>query len=87
MQSSELGLNLPDEVALTTIGKPDLAQFLAKATDTSNGRFGGLSTGEALVAALVLNRSDWPCKMNYTISEALERIGPDWTRPIPAAAR
>ncbi|MDR2881830.1 MAG: hypothetical protein LBV29_08040 [Azoarcus sp.] len=46
-----------------------------------------LSTGESLVAALVLNRSDWLAEMNYTIPEALERIGPEWAKQIPAVAR
>lgn len=71
----------------STIGNPDFAQILGKATDAVNGGFGALSTGEALVAALVLNRPDWLAKMDYTIAEALERIGSDWARFIPAAAR
>jgi hypothetical protein len=82
--------NLSHEVTMTsqsTIGNPDLVQIFAKASDAANGGVSGLSTGEALVAALVLNRSDWLASMNYTIVEALERIGPDWVRLIPAAAR
>ncbi|MFA8630567.1 hypothetical protein QT937_017395 [Xanthomonas campestris pv. campestris] len=38
---------------------------------------GPLSTGEALTAALVLNRHDWLAEMDYTIAEALERIDTD----------
>ncbi|MGV7196166.1 hypothetical protein [Xanthomonas axonopodis] len=38
---------------------------------------GPLSTGEALTAALVLNRADWLAEMDYTIAEALDRIDSD----------
>jgi len=38
------------------------------------GCTGPLSTGEALTAALVLNRHDWLTRMDYTIAEALDRI-------------
>ncbi|MEB1626257.1 hypothetical protein VDR09_10145 [Xanthomonas campestris pv. campestris] len=38
---------------------------------------GPLSTGEALTAALVLNRHDWLAEMDYTIAEALDRIDTD----------
>ena len=38
------------------------------------GEPGPLSTGEALTAALVLNRHDWLRAMGYTIAEALEDI-------------
>jgi len=45
----------------STIGNSDLTQILAKTTDAANGGLGGLSTCEALVAALVLNRrTGWP---------------------------
>ena len=71
----------------STIGNSDLTQILAKTTDAANGGLGGLSTCEALVAALVLNRPDWLASLEYTIAEALERIGPDWARLGPAAAR
>ena len=37
---------------------------------------GPLSTGEALTAALVLNRHDWLDEMDYTIAEALDRSTP-----------
>lgn len=48
---------------------------------------GGMSTGEALAVALVLNRSDWLAKMDYTIAEALNRIDDDWIAIIPQVAR
>ena len=71
----------------STIGNSDLTQILGKTTDAANGGLGGVSTCEALVAALVLNRPDWLASLEYTIAEALERIGPDWARLGPAAAR
>ena len=46
-----------------------------------------LSTGERLVVALILNRPDWLAQMDYTIAEAIERVGPEWVRMIPAAAK
>lgn len=50
-------------------------QALQKTLDAARaGSPGGLSTGEALMAALALNRPDWLAKMGYTIAEALDRI-------------
>jgi hypothetical protein len=46
------------------IGSADFAQILAKTRDTAAGGLGALSTGEALAAALVLNRPDWLASMN-----------------------
>ncbi|MFT0850605.1 hypothetical protein VRY85_07465 [Achromobacter sp. F4_2707] len=40
---------------------------------------GAMSLGEALTAALVLNRCDWLHERGYSIAEALDRIGPEWT--------
>ncbi len=72
----------------STIGSPDLEHILAKTRAAAEiGRPGPLSTGEALMAALVLNRPDWLIAMEYTIAEAIERIGPEWARLIPAAAK
>ncbi|KGR40819.1 hypothetical protein [Xanthomonas vasicola] len=53
-------------------------------------RMGGpspLSTGEALTAALVLNRADWLAEMDYTIAEALDRIDPDTVQHLRDAER
>ena len=46
----------------------------------------GLDTRGALAAALVLNRADWLQRMDCSIAEALERIGPDWSTLIPAVS-
>ena len=51
------------------------------------GEPGPLSTGEALTAALVLNRHDWLLDMDYTIAEALERIDRDTIPHLLVAAR
>jgi hypothetical protein len=39
---------------------------------------GVLSTGERLMAALVLNRADWLAADGYTMAEAIERVGMEW---------
>ncbi|KFA26349.1 hypothetical protein [Xanthomonas vasicola] len=48
---------------------------------------GPLSTGEALTAALVLNRHDWLAEMGYTIAEALDRIDSDTAQHLRVAER
>ena len=45
------------------------------------GETGYLSTGEALTAALVLNRGDWLARMGYTMAEAIDRVDRD-TLPL-----
>jgi hypothetical protein len=63
-------------------------QALSKTRDAATqGSPGGMSTGEALMAALALNRTDWLQKMGYSIAEALERIGDDWAALVPRVAR
>jgi hypothetical protein len=51
------------------------------------GDTGPLSTGEALTAALVLNRHDWLQEMDYTIAQALDRIDADTIQHLGDAAR
>ncbi|CAE6737875.1 hypothetical protein QSH39_015980 [Xanthomonas arboricola pv. corylina] len=48
---------------------------------------GPLSTGEALTAALVLNRHDWLADMDYTIAQALDRIDEDTIAHLRQAER
>ncbi|MBO9855159.1 MULTISPECIES: hypothetical protein [Xanthomonas] len=48
---------------------------------------GPLSTGEALTAALVLNRADWLAEMDYTIAQALDRIDSDTAQHLREAER
>jgi hypothetical protein len=73
-------------VRQSTIGSTELVHILAKTREAAAYGPGALSTGEALVAALVLNRPDWLIAMNYTIAEAIDRIGSEWVKLIPAAA-
>ena len=54
---------------------------------TRMGGPGPLSTGEALTAALVLNRHDWLDEMDYTIAEALDRIDTDTVQHLRDAER
>lgn len=61
---------------------------LLKVLDAAQaGTPGGMSTGEALMAALALNRPDWLAERGYTIVEALERIGSEWQRMLPEISR
>jgi hypothetical protein len=48
---------------------------------------GTMSLGEALTAALVLDRSEWLRERGYSIAEALDRIGPDWAARLCEVAR
>lgn len=64
----------------------DLDQLVMKTQSAAAGHLGVLSTGEALAAALVLNRADWLQDMGYTIAQALERIGPEWVGLLGSAA-
>jgi len=68
------------------IGSADLVHILAKTREAAVHGPGPLSLGEALIAALVLNRPDWLIERNFTIAQALDRVGPQWARLIPAAA-
>lgn len=65
----------------------NLEQLVMKTRHASQGGFDTLSTGEKLAAALVLNRFDWLSSMNYTIAEAIERVGTEWMSLIPLAAK
>ncbi|HYG08247.1 MAG TPA: hypothetical protein VD865_17800 [Stenotrophomonas sp.] len=51
------------------------------------GEPGPMSTGEALTAALVLNRHDWLMDMGFTIAEALDRIDRDTIQHLRDAER
>ena len=64
-----------------------LQQILDKSRQARDGGFGVLSKGEMIAAALVLNRADWLTEMNYTMAEAIERLGGEWLAKVPVAAR
>jgi len=65
----------------------DMNQILNKVQQAAAGELTGLSTEEALIAALVLNRPDWLDQMRYTVAQALDRIGPLWATAIPSIAQ
>jgi hypothetical protein len=56
-----------------------IAVDIAKEVNGSKERLGVLSTGEQLYVALAASRSDVLDSLGYTIAEAIERLGPDWT--------
>lgn len=72
---------------VSNIGSADLAHLLGKAHDAASSGPNGMSTGEQLAVALILDRPDWLAAMNSTIAEAMEQVGPDWLCLIPAVAR
>jgi len=63
-------------------------QMLEKCRDAATGGWDAvsvMSTGERLAAALVCNRCDWLQKMDYTIPEAINRLG-EWSQDVPVVA-
>lgn len=72
---------------VSNIGSADLTHLLGKAHDAAASGPNGMSTGEQLAVALILNRPDWLAAQDFTIAEAMEKIGPGWLRLIPAVAR
>jgi len=72
---------------VTKIGNADLDHMVRKARAAAAEGYGVLSTGERLAVALILNRPDWLAELDYTLAEAIDRIGPEWMRLIPAAAQ
>lgn len=62
-------------------------RLLAIAHRAAREGIGALSLGEALTAALVLDRGDWLQERGYSIADALDRIGSDWAARIPTVAR
>ena len=65
----------------------ELDHIIRKARDAKRGGWGVQSTGENLASALVLNRPDWIAAMDYTLAEAIDRVGPEWLALIPTAER
>jgi hypothetical protein len=61
-----------------------IAETIMRLTETvarDEHRFGVFSTGEKIAVALVLDRRDLLAEVNggYTMLEAVERLGPEWT--------
>lgn len=61
--------------------------LLQKCRDAAAGGWSVQSTGEKLATALVLNRADWLQEMDYTIAEAIDRVGQRWVALIPHIAK
>ncbi|MEO7326594.1 MAG: hypothetical protein ABIW82_17370 [Dokdonella sp.] len=69
---------------------PDFEHLLKKARDAAAGGHDAWrvqSTGEKLAVALVLNRADWLAEMQYTLAEAIDRVGMTWIRYIRTVER
>lgn len=65
-----------------------IKHLLSKARHAQElGRPGPLSTGEAVAVALILDRPDWLAELDYSLAEAIERVGPEWLAAIPEVAR
>lgn len=63
-----------------------LNQLVDKCHTAQGGGFGVLSSGEKLAVALVLDKPEWLAEMDYTLAQAIERVGPEWLACIPDAA-
>ena len=64
--------------------------LFGKALDAKRGgrdAWSVLSTGEKLAVALVLNQAEWLTSLNYTLAEAIGRVGPEWLALIPRVER
>lgn len=66
---------LPEKANMPSIAERIESMAL---TDREAGSIGPWSTGEKLAVCLVLDRPDWLKTMNYTMLEAVDRLGPEW---------
>ena len=69
---------------------PEFEQFLCKARAAATcgeGAWRVQSTGERLAVALALNRPEWLAKMDYTIPQAISRVGARWISMVPEIER
>ena len=62
-------------------------ESMVRAVEADPEHIGVLSTGEKIAVALVLDRVDLFPRGNYTILEAVDRLGPDWLRAAIAAQK
>jgi hypothetical protein len=68
----------------------EFRHFLGKALDAQRGgeeAWRVQSTGEKLAVALALNRPDWIARMEYTLAEAIDRVGAEWIALLPRVAQ
>ena len=54
---------------------------------SNEARRGVMSTGERLTVALILNRSDWLAEEQYTIADAVARVGERWMEFVHPLSR
>jgi hypothetical protein len=64
-----------------------LDTLISIAKRARSGGYSVMSLGEKLAAALILNRPDWIIALDYTLADALDRVGQDWVRLIPTASQ
>jgi hypothetical protein len=59
----------------------NIIRRLVTAVQANEDRFGVFSTGEKLAIALVLDRKDLLAEVHggYSMLEAVNRLGPEWT--------
>lgn len=57
------------------------------AVEANESQIGVFSTGEQIAVALVLNRPDLFPHGGYTILEAVDRLGPEWTKAALAVQK
>ena len=68
----------------------EFKHLMRKARDAKTGghdAWRAQSTGEKLAVAMVLNEPAWLAEMQYTIAEAIDRIGPEWLSIMPKVER
>jgi hypothetical protein len=69
---------------------PSFSHLLAKSKEAKTGgqaAWSYQSTGERIAVALVLNRADWLASIDYTLGEAIDRLGPEWLAAVPLVER
>ena len=71
----------------TSIQGAEMEHIISKVLDAAHGGIGVQSSGERLIAALALNRSDWLADFGYTIAEAIDRLDKEVVRSLPTIAR
>lgn len=75
----------PNDRILTPVERRDLEQILAATHRAEAEGIGTLSHLETLIAAFVLNRPDWLADMDYSLAQAVERVGAKLLALIPRA--
>ena len=72
------------------MNQTEFNHLLSKARDAKEGgrdAWSVQSTGEKVAVALVLNRADWLTSIDYTLAEAIDRVGPEWLILVPMVAK